>query len=251
MNKKNIVITGCTIGGIGFEAAKSLSEAGHRLIITTRSQERSRAAAEKIGAEPYVLDLSDRESIKLFTGTIKKNVDHIDILINNAGYLSTRPCETADGREMTMAVNYEGTKDLTERLLSLMAESGQIINISSAVAAYGRMDRLGKSSGFRAYCDSKLALNLYTRELAARLESSQISVNAVHPGMIITNIWKNLWPGLKWLEGLIDLIDRTGLISSNKGKGSILFLVLAREEERGTDGYYSRSRLAPWPANCR
>lgn len=251
MKTKTIIVTGSTIGGIGYETAVKLAGMGHKLIVTSRSLKRAEKAAHKIGAQAFTLDLTDSGSINRFVKDLGESVSSIDILINNAGYLTSGRRLTDDGREMTAAVNFEGTKELTEKLLPLVSRGGRIINVTSTVASMGRIDRLGKSWGFKAYCDSKLAINLYTRELSERLEESDITVNAVHPGVIVTNIWRKIWPHLEWLEFLINGIDRMGIMSADKGARTLIFLAVSDTVEGETDGYYSNCRKFPWPQNCQ
>lgn len=258
MKKLTILVTGATKGGIGFEAASELAAHGHKLIITSRSIDRAADAADAIAdhkgsqrAVPLALDLSDSRSIGTFVHEFKQLFSELDILVNNAGILKRGRHYSASGRELIKSVNYDGTVELTEKLLPLMVEGGRIVNVTSSVAALGRSDREGETHGFHAYYDSKYALNLYTLDLASRLMEKNITVNAVHPGNIITNIWRDLFPESRLLEFLIRWIDKAGFMSARKGCGTLVYLADSPEVEGQTGGYYVRCRKKPWPDNCR
>ncbi|MBN2659381.1 MAG: SDR family NAD(P)-dependent oxidoreductase [Spirochaetales bacterium] len=257
MKPKNILITGTTIGGIGFEAALELAPRGHKLYITTRSLQRAEAAADRIDQEikklrpePYALDISDSASINELATKIKDGGIKLDVLINNAGILKLGRHYTAEGIELTRAVNYHGTRDLTEALLPAINDGGRIINVSSIVSAYGQKER-ENSSGFKAYCDSKQALNLYTQELALRLSGRRISVNALHPGSYISNIWKGIWPESRIMTALIGLVEKSGMLSVRKGAVTMVYLADSQDVEKVTGEYFKNRRSIPWPRNCR
>lgn len=256
MEVLNILVTGATIGGIGYESAREMAQRGHRLFITSRSLDRARKAAEKIEEttgqirpEPFALDLSEPDSIGNFVKELQGRTDTIHVLVNNAGFLKRKKHFTASGEEMTMAVNSRGTRALTEALLPLLADGGRIVNVSSIVSALGKKTRGEVVHGFRAYCDSKMAVNHYTRELAGRLADRNITVNALHPGNLVTNIWRDLLPAGKFFETLIGWIDRTGLLSARRGIATVIYLALSAEVEGETEGYYMKCRKMPWPEN--
>jgi len=262
MNKLTILVTGATIGGIGFETALKLASFGHKLVITCRSVERANASADAICSqtvcakpEAFALDLSEEDSIIRFAKKLSEKIDKLDILINNAGFLKTDRYENSKKIEMSMAVNYFGTRELTTLLLPLMKRGGRIINVSSSTAAMGKLnfDDLylkRKWHGFQAYFNSKYVLNMYTRQLAEKLCDEGITVNALHPGNLVTNIWEGLWPDFKLLKVLIKLIIKSGILSARRGAWTTIYLALSTDVEGFTDGYYKKSRLTPWPENC-
>ena len=140
-NILNILITGATIGGIGFETALNLASLGHRILITCRSMERAVAAAESIAEKvscskpiSHALDLSEEESIQSFAETVLQSEERIDILINNAGFLKVGRYANSRDMKMSMAVNYWGTRSLTESLIPLIPKGGRIINVSSSTS---------------------------------------------------------------------------------------------------------------------
>lgn len=262
MGNLNILVTGATIGGIGYETALKLASLGHKLIITCRSLERAHAAADAICAQTacsrpdaFTLDLSEEDSISGFTKNLSEKQVSLDILINNAGFLKTDRYVNSKNIEMSMAVNYFGTRELTAQLLPLLNRGGRIINVSSSTSAMGKLDfndlYLDREwRGFQAYFNSKYVLNMYTRQLADDLLERGITVNALHPGNIVTNIWEGLWPDFKLLKVLIRLIIKTGILSARRGARTSLYLALSPDVKDSTDGYYKNSRLARWPDNC-
>jgi len=261
LDNLTILVTGATIGGIGYETAKSLAAMGHKLILTCRRKDRADKAAEEMCAEEnciqpdtYALDLSEPASVEDFCNRFEESGLKIDVLINNAGYLKVIKEVNSLNWDMSMAVNYIGTRKLTTLLLPKINRGGRIINVSSSISSLGdlREDDLFLEKnweGFKAYSNSKQALNLYTRELAGQLKDKEITVNALHPGNIITNIW-NLWPGNKLLKLLISLIEKTKILSAEKGAQTSIYLAVSPEVKNATSGFYRKKRLVKWPSNC-
>jgi len=201
------VVTGAT-SGIGLETARGLSRAGFDLVLACRNAAKAAATraaieAETPGAaiETLPLDLASLASIRSFAAELVSRHGAVDILVNNAGVFCDTRRRTADGMEMTIGVNFLGTYLLTRLALPLLLRAGRerrparIVNVSSAAAAYGRIRRGADAftrgpHGFRGYAASKLALVLFTLELAEELAGRGVTVNAVHPGDSATNIWR-------------------------------------------------------------
>lgn len=140
-------------------------------------------------------------------------------------------------------------------LLPLIQNGGRIINVSSSTSSLGRIipdDFFMEKNwnGFKAYFNSKQALNIYTRKLAEDLQNRQITVNALHPGNIITNIWR-LWPMNKVLTFLISQLEKTNFLSAEKGAKTSIYLAVSPEVQDLTDGFYKNRRKVNWPLNCR
>jgi len=201
------VVTGAT-SGIGLETARGLARAGYELVLACRNAERAaatRAAIEAdtpgIAVETLRIDLASLASIRSSAAELARRHDAIDLLVNNAGVFCDTRRRTADGFEMTMGVNFLGTCLLTRLVLPLLLRAGsevwpaRIVNVASAAAAHGRI-RGGTGAftrgphGFRGYAGSKLALVLFTIDLANQLAGRGVTVNAVHPGDAATNIWR-------------------------------------------------------------
>jgi len=205
MKRGLAIVTGAT-SGLGLETAKGLAAQGWDLALACRDDRKAKAVADQIlsayqsiMAETLHLDLASLQSIRGFADELSRRHQRIDLLVNNAGvYCDTRSL-TAEGFEMTIGVNFLGTVALTRHVVPLMTDHGgsgaRIVNVASAAAAYGRL-RPGDGMfvearhGFRGYAASKLALVLFTHDLALELAGTGVTVNAVHPGDAATNIWR-------------------------------------------------------------
>ncbi|SPH21048.1 3-oxoacyl-[acyl-carrier-protein] reductase FabG [Ascidiaceihabitans donghaensis] len=187
---KTILITGAT-DGIGELTAKTLAAEGHTVLIHGRSAEKLEKAAEAIGGktESYSADLTHFDQIHTMAADIRKAHDRLDVIINNAGVLKLRDTVTDDGYDARFVVNTFAPYVLTEALRPILAEDGRIVNLSSAAQAPIDLDALHgrkKLDHNPAYAQSKLALTIWTRELARTLPSGQIAV-AVNPGSLLAS----------------------------------------------------------------
>ena len=192
--QKTILITGST-DGIGFEAAKTLVEQGHHVLIHGRSPDKLKRVEEELSGfqgdgrvEGYVADLSVMREVESLAATIKVNYQQLDVLINNAGVLNALEPTTRDGLEIRFAVNTIAPYLLTQRLLPLLGAEGRVINISSA--AQSPVDTTLLAGGthqlpdMSIYAQSKLALNMWSRHMALENESGPMIV-AVNPGSLL------------------------------------------------------------------
>jgi NAD(P)-dependent dehydrogenase (short-subunit alcohol dehydrogenase family) len=190
MAGKTVLVTGAS-SGIGRATALGLAAMGARLAITGRDRERTESAAAEIRAvgggqvEVFVADLSAQSEVRRLAGEMSQRLSRIDVLINNVGgYWNTRHV-TADGLELTFALNHLAPFLLTNLLLDSMRQSGpaRVVTVSSHAHARGRIDfgdLQGERSysGARAYSQSKLANILFTYALARRLQESRVTAHA-------------------------------------------------------------------------
>lgn len=202
---KVVIVTGGNCG-LGFETAKDLANRGARVILACRSVRRANAAVEKIVSETgntdvqfRQLDLASLRSVKEFCDNIIKTEKRLDVLINNAGAGGLGNYKTVDGIHVGMQVNYFGPFLLTCKLLPLLKSSApsRIVNVSSMIHKYGELDFENLNmekywSDYLVYANSKLFLNLMTLELSERLQGTGVTVNALHPGVAATNIFRNI-----------------------------------------------------------
>lgn len=192
--------------GIGKETAIDLAKKGARVVIACRDKSRGQVALDEIreasgreDVELIELDLASLASVRRCAAEFAERFNRLSLLINNAGVALTRGPrqETHDGIEMQFGVNHVGHFVLTNALLPLLRKSlpARIVNLSSAgylMAPDGlNFDDLQMKenySGFLCYGHSKLANVYFTTELARRLEDEEITVNAVHPGYVATEL---------------------------------------------------------------
>ncbi|KAJ6643777.1 Retinol dehydrogenase 12 [Pseudolycoriella hygida] len=203
---KIVIITGANCG-IGRETALDLAKRGARVYLACRDVAKADAARTDIIQQTgnvcvFVkkLDLTSFESIRKFVEDFKKCETKLHILINNAGVMAIKNREmTTDGLEMQLGTNHFGHFLLTNLLLDIMKASApaRIINVSSMAHRPRKINRddlqLEKSySKWPAYCQSKLANILFTRELAKRLRGTNVTANSLHPGVVRTELSRHL-----------------------------------------------------------
>lgn len=252
MKGKTVLITGAD-GGIGREITRVLAKQGAALVMACIDVNDARPVCEEIkrqsgnsAIEMMQLDLSSLASIREFARGFSEKYRQLHVLINNAGVYCAKRGETRDGFEKTIGINYLGPFLLTHLLLPVLRNTpeARIINVSSNAYFQGRLNldnlHLRKGyQGFKAYANSKLAIVLFTLELADRLKESGITVNAVHPGHVATNIW-NMWPG-KWYQALLFRIIQRFARSPEEAAQNSVFLASA-EEVKGVTGTYFDDR---------
>ncbi|GAA3868072.1 SDR family NAD(P)-dependent oxidoreductase [Celeribacter arenosi] len=187
---KTILITGAT-DGIGLLTAQNLAAEGHTILLHGRSAEKLAAAAKKVGGttKTYTADLSRMADVQALAADIRKNHDQLDVVINNAGVLKAPNTVTRDGFDLRFMVNTIAPYVLTRALLPIIAKDGRIVNLSSAaqapidVAALLGRKPVGDSA---AYAQSKLAITIWTQELAKELPDGP-AVIAVNPGSLLAS----------------------------------------------------------------
>uniref|UniRef100_A0A8D0H7T4 NADP-retinol dehydrogenase n=1 Tax=Sphenodon punctatus TaxID=8508 RepID=A0A8D0H7T4_SPHPU len=201
LNGKVVVITGGNTG-IGKETAKDLAQRGARVIIACRDMTKGETAASEIrtqtGNQQVIvkkLDLADTKSIRVFAENFLKEEKELHILINNAGVMLCPYSKTADDFEMHFGVNHLGHFLLTFLLLEHLKKSvpARIVIVSSLAHMGSRINfsDLQNEKFYNrnlAYGHSKLANLLFTQELARRLQGTVVTVNALHPGIVYTDL---------------------------------------------------------------
>ncbi|WP_156388016.1 SDR family oxidoreductase [Cellulomonas sp. Root137] len=193
-----VLVTGAT-SGIGRATAVGLAALGARVAVTGRSRERAEEVARGIRAsgglaDVFVADLSSQEQVRQLADDVLRACPRLDVLVNNVGgYWNTRHV-TADGLERTFALNHLAPFLLTNLLLDRLAQTApaRIVTVSSNAQAQGRIafdDLQGERSysGSRAYNQSKLANVMFTYALARKLRGTEVTANALHPGVVSTS----------------------------------------------------------------
>jgi NAD(P)-dependent dehydrogenase (short-subunit alcohol dehydrogenase family) len=239
--------------GIGKATALALANQGAEVIIVNHNRERGEAALQDIRSQSansrvhlVLADLSSQEEIRRLAGEINSRFEHLDVLVNVAGTLFYKRQLSADGLEMNLALNYLGYFLLTELLLDKFIASApaRIVNVTSVAHWWGRLDLNDLQSErhynmFAAYGKSKLAIILFTRELAQRLAGSGVTVNCIHPGIVATHIVERVID-----SPLIYRLARFIFLSPGDAAAQILYLVSSPEVEGISGEYFVRKSIA-------
>ena len=251
------MITGAN-SGIGKATAIELAKMGATVVMACRKKEESEAVQveiqEKSGNDQVgllIVDLSSQESVRKLASDFKKNYQQLHVLVNNAGVYFTKRQVTADGLEMTFAVNYLSRFLLTNLLLDIIKKSApaRIIEVAGAYHAKGTVnfDDLQMEqnyNGASANNQSKLANVLFTYELARRLTGTGVTVNCLHPGAVATSLLakdKDLPLSTKLMYRLFKPFFK----SPEKGAGTTLYLASSPEVQGITDKYFVNKKMTP------
>lgn len=249
MRDRVCVVTGAT-SGIGRAAALDLARRGALVAVHGRSVEKCERTVAEIKAasgsdqvDAFVADLGSREQVRALAAALLERYPNIHVLLNNAGLLSTSFSETVDGIETTLAVNHLAGFLLTNLLLDRLKGSGpaRIVSVSSEAHRFGTLDlddlefRRRRYRGLQAYGVSKLLNVLFTHELARRLEGTDVTANALHPGVVSTGLGSNNPPSLlTWAMGLAKFLMRT----PEKGAETPIFLASSPDVAGVSGGYW-------------
>jgi NAD(P)-dependent dehydrogenase (short-subunit alcohol dehydrogenase family) len=219
LSGRTVLVTGAA-GGIGLETAAALANLGAHVVLVARSEARGAPALERIrrdggSAELLPMDLGSFASVREGAERFASKRACLDVLVHNAGVATRRREVTPDGHERIWQTNFLAPFLLTRLWMPLLeaAAAPRVVNVASEAHRSARFDwndpELERGfAGFRAYANTKLALILWTRELARRRPS--ISVNAVHPGVIATEIWRAVPAPGRWLLAAVLPSAKTG-----------------------------------------
>ena len=255
MEGKTCLVTGAS-DGIGYVAARELARMGARVVLVGRNGPKTHAAVIRIIDETkndnicYLLaDLSSQREVRRLADQVREQSSRLDVLLNNAGAIFLSNPSSVDGLEMTFALNHMGYFLLTNLLMDLLLESApaRIINVSSSShGSPGRfwledLPKPGRNRGYRAYGRSKLCNILFTYELARRMEGSGVTVNALHPGLVRTNIARN--NGL--LGRVVNFFIGARGVDAVEGAKTLVYLASSPEVEGVTGRYFVDCRPVP------
>jgi len=251
MQGKVCMVTGAT-SGIGKATALGLAQMGATVVMVSRVRARGEVAQSEIktksgnnAVDLLIADLSSQQSIRQLAENFKRNYTQLHVLINNAGVFMLTRRETVDGLEMTFAVDYLAPFLLTNLLLDVLKASApaRIVNVSSESheAGYIKMDDLQAKKGYRpmrVYGPAKLALVLFTYELARRLQGTGVTANCLHPGFVATNFaQRDLWPIARTAAKLVLFFG----ISPEEGAKTSIYLASSPDVEGITGKYFVKS----------
>jgi NAD(P)-dependent dehydrogenase (short-subunit alcohol dehydrogenase family) len=249
------MVTGAT-AGIGRVSAHRLAEMGATVIVVSRNLHKCNAVVEAIrrqtgnaAVEAMPADLSSLSQVRALAQRFLDAYPRLDVLLNNAGAIFTSRQVSADGIEMTWALNHLSYFLLTHLLMDALkaAPAARVINVSSdahlmgAIAFDDVQFERRRYSGFGAYSQSKLANVMHAYGLARRLEDTPVTVNALHPGAVATDFGKNnsgVW------GKLFKLFSRF-TISPEEGAQTSIYLASSPEVAGVTGKYFYRCKPKP------
>jgi NAD(P)-dependent dehydrogenase (short-subunit alcohol dehydrogenase family) len=250
MQGKTVVATGAT-SGIGAAAVEALARQGARIVFCARdparaeaTRRRLEAVAPGLGHRAYLADLSLIAQTRRVGAEIAAAEPRIDVLVNNAGALFSTRRVTAEGLEMTFALNHMSYFVLTAALReSIVAAKGRIVSTASAAHRGAQLDFDDLQSakiapGFRVYGRSKLCNILFTRELARRLAGTGATANCLHPGVVASRFADEAGG---WTAPLFKLVKRFA-ISPQQGADTIIWLASSPEVAGVSGQYFARRK---------
>lgn len=247
LHGKNVIVTGAN-GGIGLETVRVLAKHGANVVIASRDATRAQQALQTIKTsnpeaqvEVMQLDLASLASVREFAEQYKRLNRPLHILINNAGIMACSYAKTVDGYESQFATNHLGHFLLTNLLIDELERGApsRVVSVSSKAHQMSGMDfdnlLSEKSYGaWAAYSRSKSANILFAVELNKRFASRGIYANALHPGMIKTDLWKHT---------KFEVLAKVGtVIGTNKhvsqGAATSVYIATAPELEKVGGKYF-------------
>ena len=258
---KLILITGGT-SGIGKETVRGLALTGVTVVFTARDgskgEETKKEIIEETGnrnIEYITCDLASLSSIRECAEKYQKRYKRLDVLINNAGVLPQERQESKDCIELNLAVNFLAPLLLTSLLIPLLKRSApsRIINVSSSMHKEGEInfDDMESKKGFdkyKAYSQSKLALILFTKKLALELDGSGVTVNALHPGVVGTEMTlKNV----RKMNPVAAFVYKRTLLTPARGAKTSTYLATSPDVANVSGGYFVNCKQEKTTAMAR
>jgi WW domain-containing oxidoreductase len=254
---KTILITGVS-SGLGEESARVLAARGARIVGAARDRAKAEAACRALGkdAVPVACELSEPASVRACVEELRKQGIDFDVLMCNAGIMALPRREVRFGQELQFLTNHIGHFLLATGLLDRLTPTGRVVMLSSAAhtraPAEGiRFDDLSFERGYTpwvAYGQSKLANLLFARSLARRLVGSGKTANAVHPGVIATNLGRHMgWTA----RALLPLARVVALKSVAEGAATQCYVATHPSLASVSGEYFADCNVARSSANGR
>jgi retinol dehydrogenase-13 len=257
MAGKVCVVSGST-SGVGLSAVRRLARGGAHIVMVCRNREKAEAVRREIAEQHgvsvdiVIADFADLDSVRAAAGSVCENYPRIDVLVNSVGLHSTGRFTTAAGFEMVFCVNHLGPFLLTYLLLERLRQSApaRVIQVNSEGHRFGGLDlddldwKRRRYKGLKSYGASKIAQLLTVWEFADRLKGSGVTINAMHPGDVRTNIGNNNGPLYRWwLHHVTWHVLRDPVIS-----GEALYYLAAAPELADVNGRFFHLTVDEIPA---
>ncbi|ORX79162.1 NAD(P)-binding protein [Anaeromyces robustus] len=254
---KVVIITGYR--GLAYHSALALAKANAEIILLARNVEKAKENAEKIKKESNndkisveYMDLCKFDTIRSFAKSYIERKKPLHILMNNAGIMAVKDRQvTEDGNELQFQTNYLGHFLLTHLLLPVLKSSApaRIVCLSSIAhvmlqaSIYKNDINLEKGyTPWKAYCQSKLACLLFAYEMSRRLVGTNITINAVHPGIVDTGLWVHYASNFPLSKSFYNIFEKRVMITPEEGAQTQIYVATSKECETETGKYY---------ANCK
>ena len=257
LDGKKCVITGAT-SGVGLAAARRIAQGGADLLLVCRNWDKASSVKDElddeygVSVDLFFADFSDLDQVRSAAAAILDSTSLIDILVNNVGMHNTGRALNRDGIEMVFCVNHLAPFLLTRLLLDRIIESApaRILYVSSQGHRFGGLDLDDLNWdkrlywGLKSYGASKTAQLLTIWEFAELLADTGVTVNAVHPGGVVTNIGMN--------NGLVYRLYQRYLLAPFLSKpdisGEALYYLVAAPEMADTSGKFYNQTIVEKPA---
>ncbi len=248
---KTILVTGCN-SGLGHEALRVLALRGAKVVGTARTLEKAKAACASVTGDtvPLACELADPTSVRACVAAVQAAGLQLDVILCNAGIMALPKLQQAFGYELQFFTNHIGHFILVTGLLGQLTPTGRVVMLSSAghgLAPKGGIDfaNLSGEKGYRdwvQYGQSKMANLLFAKELARRFAGTQQTANAVHPGVIQTNLGRYMNPVMQFIFGLSDKI---ALKSVPQGAATEVYVAVHPAVTGISGKYFADCNVAP------
>lgn len=257
MDGRVCIVTGAT-SGVGYQAAKHLAKGGAHVVMVCRNREKAESVKTELESQHaarcdvVLADFSRLADVRTAAQAILSEYPHIDVLINNAGVHFTHRVLTVDGIETVFAVNHLASFLFTRLLLSRLIESApaRIIQVNSQGHRFGGLDlddlnwEKRHYNGYLSYGASKTAQLLTVWELTDRLLGSGVTINAMHPGEVKTNIGMNNELLFQWYQRIFIW----WMLKDPNISGNAIYYLAASPEMAGVSGKYFNQTIEEKPA---
>jgi retinol dehydrogenase-13 len=270
LSGKVYIVTGAN-SGVGLETTRQLITQGGHVVMACRRPEAGEEVANSFSGlkgsyEVMKLDLADLQSVRDFTAEFLKEYDKLDGLACNAGMVNPNrePEYTKDGFEITMAASYFGHFLLTELLLDMLKKSApsRMLIVSSVVHAGNENDRprvhlddlnfKNRSyNNFGAYAEAKVAVILYAKELAERLEDTGVTTASVHPGWARSNFGSGGGFLMRTMMAIMRPFTRGMSDSNEEAAQTSLHVLISDDAPQHSGAYFSQSSVLYRDRECR
>ena len=252
---KTILITGVN-SGLGQESARVLASRGAHIVGAARTLEKAAEGCGAIDGEttPVACELSEPALVRACVDALRQKGQKFDVLLCNAGIMALPELEQKHGYELQFLTNHIGHFILVTGLLDTLANDGRVVMLSSGAHAmpykegiqFDNLSGEAEYSGWRAYGQSKLANLLFTRELARRFEGSTKTANAVHPGVIATNLGRHMSTAIQILFAPVGLL---GQKSISQGAATQCYVAAHPDAGKISGEYFADCNVAPSSAH--